>query len=146
VDVPFGIRGGLPVIGDGFSPETMVLPTADGHPLADALISRIPASTLAGIERRPFYASLLHAQGGRIQTTAAEFTQARANARQMNIGWVLIWRQQPAVLRVLRLTGFRRAYEADGVLVYRPANDVRPHPATHPVATATVRSAAADWR
>ena len=39
VDLPFGIRGGLPVIGDGFSPETMVLPTADGHPLADALIS-----------------------------------------------------------------------------------------------------------
>ena len=42
VDVPFGIRGGMPVIGDGFSPETMVLATADGHPLADALISRIP--------------------------------------------------------------------------------------------------------
>ena len=125
VDLPFGIRGGLPVIGDGFSPETMVLPTADGHPLGDALISRIPASTLTGIERRPFYAALLRAQGGHIQTTATEFTQARANARQMNIGWVLVWRRQPAVLRVLRLTGFRRVYEADGVLVYRPAHDVR---------------------
>ena len=146
VDLPFGIRGGLPVIGDGFSPETMVLPTADGHPLADALISRIPASTLTGIERRPFYAALLHAQGGQVQTTATEFAQARANARQMNIGWVLVWRQQTAVLRVLRLTGFRRAYEADGVLVYRPAHDVRASPATQPPATAAARSAAVDWR
>jgi hypothetical protein len=146
VDLPFGIRGGLPVIGDGFSPETMVLPTADGHPLADALISRIPASTLTGIERRPFYAALLRAQGGQVQTTATEFAQARANARQMNIGWVLVWRQQTAVLRVLRLTGFRRAYEADGVLVYRPAHDVRASPATQPPATAAARSAAVDWR
>jgi hypothetical protein len=146
VDLPFGIRGGLPVIGDGFSPETMVLPTADGHPLADALISRIPASTLTGIERRPFYAALLDAQGSHIQTTATQFTQARANARQMNIGWVLVWRRQPAVLRVLRLTGFRRAYEADGVLVYRPAYDVRTSPATQPPASAAVRSAAAQWR
>jgi hypothetical protein len=146
VDLPFGIRGGLPVIGDGFSPETMVLPTADGHPLADALISRIPASTLTGIERRPFYAALLHAQGSHIQTSSTEFSRARANARQMNIGWVLVWRQQPAVLRVLRLTGFRRAYEADGVLVYRPAHDVRARPAAQPLATAAVRSAAADRR
>ena len=146
VDLPFGIRGGMPVIGDGFSPETMVLPTADGHPLADALISRIPASTLTGIERRPFYAVLLRAQGGHIHTSATEFTQARANARQMDIGWVLVWRQQPAVLRALRLTGFRRAYEADGVLVYRPAHDVRASRAIRPLATTAVRSAAVDWR
>ena len=46
VDLPFGIRGGLPVTGDGFPPESMVLATADGHPLADAFISRIPARTL----------------------------------------------------------------------------------------------------
>src|SRR5580693_1919910 len=146
VDLPFGIRGGLPVIGDGFAPETMVLPTAVGHPLADALISRIPGSTLTGIERRPFYAALLRAQGGHIRNNSTELTQARANARQMNIGWVLVWRQQTAVLRVLRLSGFRRAYEADGVLVYRPARDVRARPAAQTLATAAVRSAAADRR
>ena len=101
---------------------------------------------MTGIERRPFYAALLHAQGGQIQTTATEFAQAQANARQMNIGWVLVWRQQTAVLRVLRLTGFRRAYEADGVLVYRPAHDVRASPATQPPATTAARSAAVDWR
>lgn len=147
VDLPFGIRGGLPVTGDGFSPETMVLATADGHPLADALISRIPAVTLTGIERSPFYAALLRAQRGHIQTTVTEFRQARASARQMNIGWVLVWRRQPAVLRVLRMTGFRLAYEADGVLVYRPAYDVvRARPATQPLAAGAVRSAAADRR
>ena len=49
------------------------------------------------------------------------------------------------MLRVLRLTGFRLAYEADGVLVYRPAHDVvRASPATQPLATGAVRSAAAD--
>lgn len=147
VDLPFGIRGGLPVIGDGFSPETMVLATADGHPLADALISRIPAGTLAGIERSPFYAALLRAQGGPVRTTVAEFSQVRASARQMNIGWVLVWRQQPAVLRVLRMSGFRLAYEADGVLVYRPARDVvRASPAPQPLASGADRSAAADRR
>jgi hypothetical protein len=65
----------------------------------------------------------------------------------MNIGWVLVWRQQPAVLRVLRMSGFRLAYEADGVLVYRPARDVvRASPASRPLASGADRSAAADWR
>jgi hypothetical protein len=124
VDVPFGIRGGLPVIGDGFAPESMVLATADGHPLANALISRIPASTLNGIKGEPFYEALLNAQGGHHRTSSAEFGAAKINARQLNIGWVLVWRPEADLLRLLRLTGFRRAYEADGVVVYRPARDM----------------------
>ena len=70
VDVPFGIRGGLPVVGGSFPAESLVLATADQHPLADAFISRIPAGTLAGIEHNPFYAVLLNAQGGQHRTTA----------------------------------------------------------------------------
>jgi 4-amino-4-deoxy-L-arabinose transferase-like glycosyltransferase len=119
VDVPFGIRGGLPVIGGSFPAESLVLATADRHPLADAFISRIPASTLAGVEHNPFYAALLNAQGGQHRTTAAQFTAAAASARRMNVGWVLVWQQTRPVLRVLRLTGFRFAYQADGVRVYR---------------------------
>jgi hypothetical protein len=135
VDVPFGIRGGMPVIGDGFAPDSMVLATADGHPLANALISRIPAGTLNGIERSPFYAALLSAQGGQHRTTNAQFRQAEINARQLHIGWVLVWRRIPPVLRLLRVTDFRLAYEANGVLVYRPAHDVaRPAPGTRPLA------------
>jgi hypothetical protein len=124
VDVPFGIRGGMPVIGDGFAPESMVLATADGHPLANALISRIPADTIKGIEASPFYAALLSAQGGKHRTTNAEFRAAKLSARQMNIGWVLVWRRDPHLIRLIRLSGFRQAYQADGVLVYRPARDV----------------------
>jgi len=122
VDVPFGIRGGLPVIGGSFPAESLVLATADQHPLADAFISRIPASTLAGIEHNPFYSALLNAQGGHHRTTAAQFTAAAASAHRMNVGWVLVWRQTKPELRALRLTGFRFAYQADGVRVYRPAS------------------------
>ncbi len=119
VDVPFGIRGGLPVIGGSFPAEALVLATADQHPLADAFISRIPAGTLAGIEHNPFYQALLNAQGGQHRTTAAQFTAAAASAHRMNVGWVLVWQRTRPVLRVLRLTGFRYAYQADGVRVYR---------------------------
>ena len=151
LDVPFGIRGGMPVIGDGFAPETMVLATADGHPLADALISRIPIGTLNGIEHSPFYAAVLNAQGGRYRTTSAQFQEAKVSARQMNIGWVLVWRRERGLLRLLRVTGFRLAYEADGVLVYHPARDlaraapgIRPGrwPAADPVSRAGRRPAA----
>jgi hypothetical protein len=135
VDVPFGIRGGMPVIGDGFAPESMVLATADGHPLANALISRIPAGTLKGIEASAFYAALLNAQGGQRQTTSAQFRAARLSARQMNIGWVLVWRAEPHLLRLLRLSGFRPAYRAGGVQVYRPARDItRAAPGHRPLA------------
>ncbi|MGP7999302.1 MAG: hypothetical protein ACLPKI_18605 [Streptosporangiaceae bacterium] len=37
VDVPFGIRGGLPVIGGSFPAESLVLATADQHPQADGV-------------------------------------------------------------------------------------------------------------
>ena len=135
VDVPFGIRGGMPVIGDGFAPESMVLATADGHPLANALISRIPAGTLKGIEGSAFYAALLNAQGGQNRTTSAQFRAAKLSARRMNVGWVLVWRQEPHLLRLLRLSGFRRAYQADGVQVYRPARDMtRAAPGHRPLA------------
>jgi hypothetical protein len=120
VDLPFGIRGGLPVIGNGFAPESLVLATADGHPLGDALISRIPAGTLSGIQGHPFYAAILNAQGGHHRTSRAEFAVATADARRLNIGWVLVWPKAHDLLHLLRMTGFRLAYRADGVLVYRP--------------------------
>ncbi len=128
VNLPFGIRGGLPVIGDGFPPESMVLATADRHPLAEAFISRIPARTLDGIERQPFYAALLNAEGSRYSTTRAEFTAAARNARDLHIGWVLLWQTDtnlgavyPKLERVLQYTGFRQAYSVGKVTVYRPS-------------------------
>jgi hypothetical protein len=126
VDIPFGIRGGLPVTGRPFPPESMVLATADGHPLADGYASRIPSATLAGIGRRPFYAALLRLQAGLRPNTPAQLRAARRSARLMHIGWVLVWvhspgirRFLPGLWRFLPGTGFRFDYRADGVSVYR---------------------------
>jgi hypothetical protein len=153
VDVPFGIRGGIPQPGEGspFDPEALVLATADGHPRAVAYLSRIPAPTLAAIRRHPFYAGLLSAQGqprrtaetlARCASYPALLAAARRDARRMHVGWLLVWRQAPgidgyrartrfrfdyaAVGRYLAQTGFRFDYAADGALVYRPAGETGP--------------------
>ena len=136
VDVPFGVRGGVPLKGEGaaFDPEAQVLATADGHPRAVGFLSRLPAPTLAGIGRHAFYEGLLTAEGQpRSSLTGtgsypALLAAARLDARRMDVGWVLIWpcpdRQCPPtsnIIRYLQMTGFRLDYKADGVLVYRPA-------------------------
>ncbi|MGN6174995.1 MAG: hypothetical protein ACTHPS_18920, partial [Streptosporangiaceae bacterium] len=129
VDVPFGIRGGLPVGGSPFPPESMVLATADGHPLADGYASRIPSTTLAGIAKRPFYAALLRLQAGLRANTRAQLSAARRSARLMHVGWVLVWTHSaagrlrlPELRGFLPATGFCFAYRADGVSVYRRAS------------------------
>ena len=131
VDIPFGIRGGLPVTGRPFPPESMVLATADGHPLADGYASRIPSATLAGIDQHPFYAALLRLQTGLRPNTSAQVRAARRSARLMRIGWVLVWVHSPAIRRFLpglwRFlpgTGFCFDYRADGVSVYRRVSGV----------------------
>ena len=87
----------------------MVLATADGHPLANALISRIPAGTLKGIEGSAFYAALLNAQGGQHRTTSAQFQAAEVSAQTMNIGWVIgslfFWRRRGEDSAVARRHG-----------------------------------------
>jgi hypothetical protein len=126
VDVPFGIRGGTYIYGGGFDPDAQVLATADGHPRSVGYISRVPLPTISGMQRHPFYARLVAVQR-RQRSTPAELAAARADARRMDVGWVLVWRwpasrsPAPAVLRYLRATGFRPAYTADGVQVYRAA-------------------------
>jgi len=125
VDIPFGIRGGIPLPGEGsaFNPEDQVLATADGHPRAIAYLSRIPAPTLAAIRKNAFYLGLLRLEDGESADTPAQLAAARVNAQRLHIGWVLVWNQDPAVQSYLARTGFRFDYKADGVLVYRPAAD-----------------------
>jgi hypothetical protein len=124
VDVPFGIRGGIPLPGEGaaFNPEDQVLATADGHPRAIAYLSRIPAPTLAAIRKNAFYLGLLRLESGHSASTAL-LNAARLNARRLHVGWVLVWSQSPAVRSYLARTGFQFDYQADGVHVYRPATD-----------------------
>jgi hypothetical protein len=137
VDVPFGVRGGVPLPDEGgaFDPESQVQATADGHPRAVGYLSRLPEPTLAAVWRHPFYAGLLTAQGQLVppvendtgtSSDAAVIAAARQDARRMNVGWVIVWHSTPNVLRYLARTGFRLDYSAGGVLVYRPILTPRP--------------------
>ena len=121
VDVPFGIRGGAGLIGSPFAPESQVLATADGHPLAVANLSRITPATASGILGEPFYHALMRVQKGHYPLSAAQLAAAAGSARQMDIGWVLLWTASPPLKRYLLATGFRFDYRANGVAVYRPA-------------------------
>jgi hypothetical protein len=130
VDVPYGVRGGTNFTGSGFDPQAQVLETADGHPRAVGFISRVPEPTVAGLNRHAFYVRLIATQSGS-QNTPAELAAARLDARRMDVGWVLVWNwpgvQRPAVIRYLLQTGFRFAYTADGVQVYRPSSVLAGH-------------------
>ena len=132
VDVPFGVRGGVPLAGEGgtFNPEAQVLETADGHPRAVGYLSRLPEPTLLAVRQNAFYAGLLSAQGQPrslaesvtgYHSYPALLAAARADVRRMDIGWAIVWQRSPDVLAYLANTGFRFAYHADGAWVYRPA-------------------------
>jgi hypothetical protein len=125
VDVPFGIRGGIPLPGEGaaFDPEAQVLATADGHPRAIAYLSRIPGPALAAIRKNAFYAGLLGIQDPVHGSDPVQIAAARQSARRINIGWVIVWQQTPGIRSYLARTGFRFAYRADGALIYRPASN-----------------------
>jgi hypothetical protein len=130
VDVPFGIRGGVTLPGEGaaFDPHAQVLATADGHPRAVAYLSRIPEGTLHGILGHPFYADLLALQRHQHPIRAALagqpkyqglLTAARLDARRMDVGWIIEWHPVAGLAQYLAKTGFRFDYRADGVPVYR---------------------------
>ncbi len=121
LDIPFGLRGGLPLYGSPVSPRPLLLATADGHPRAISYTSWVPAPTAAAITAHVFYRQLMAAQHGQ-RSSPAQQAAARRDARRMDIGWVLAWdRLRPAVSRYLTATGFRFSYRADGVSVYRPS-------------------------
>ena len=62
VDVPFGMRGGIPVWGAPFFPKALVMATADGHPRAIAYTSRVPQPTIDAMAKHPFYSDLVYIQ------------------------------------------------------------------------------------
>jgi hypothetical protein len=147
VDVPYGMRGGIPEYGGRFAAQALVMATADGHRRAVAYVSRIPASTLDAIMNNSFYTSLIKTQhftfppvtvplspqaqqhrplfarklSSYTPPTAAQVAAGRRRAARMHIGWVVVWYSNPAIVQYLHQTGFRFAYRADRVSVYRPA-------------------------
>jgi hypothetical protein len=149
VDVPYGLRGGIPEYGGRFASQALVMATADGHPRAIAYVSRIPTPTLNAIKKNEFYTHLIQTQhftfapvtvpltaaasvsrplwarklSSYTPLTAAQVAAGRRDARTLHIGWVVVWYSNPAIVQYLHQTGFRFAYRADRVSVYRPARD-----------------------
>ena len=136
LDLPFGLRGGMPLYGSRLANAPLLIATADGHPRAIAYISRLPESELAAVRRHPFYADLLAAQQtpsslyrelfGAGRADAARLAAARQDARRMDIGWVIVWSSTPVILHYLTAVGFRFDYRADGAAVYRITPPVSP--------------------
>ena len=62
LDLPFGLRGGIPVDGVPFFPQALVMATEDGHPRSIAYTSRVPKPTIDAINNHPFYFALIHAE------------------------------------------------------------------------------------
>lgn len=132
VDIPVGVRSAVPLPGQGdqFNPEAQVLATEDGHPRTIAYVSRMSISYLNRIKAHPFYNYLLKLQendnmaffhtlfGNHAQSSPA-LAAARLDAHRMNVGWAIMWAPEPASLRYLQAVGFRFAYRADGIPVYR---------------------------
>jgi hypothetical protein len=127
VDVPFGLRGGIPVRGFTIPPRALVLATADDHPRAISYTSWVPRPTIRGmLVRHEFYHCLDGSQfGPRHHCDQAQLAAARRDLPTLDIGWVLVWpskyaRARKFIREYLRSTGFHIAYRADNVTVWRP--------------------------
>jgi len=121
VDVPFGCYV-VPQWGENPDAPAILMATADGHPRAFCYSSWVPTKTVAALQSHPFYWQLNKAQHGYVRTPA-QIAAARADLRTLHVGWLLVWQPNPshALSQYLSGTGFRFAYRADGVSVYRPS-------------------------
>ena len=103
LDLPFGIRGGIPVYGAQFFPKALVMATADGHPRAIAYSSRVPQSVIQQMMAHAFYRNLVYVQLERPQSCMWSPTdghyrpghQAQATGCQYPVG---VTPQTPVVL------------------------------------------------
>jgi hypothetical protein len=120
VDFPFGLRGGVPDYGPPFAPEAQVLATADGHPIADGFLSRVPAPTIRGLNCHPFYLGMINIWH-QVRNPLPLVHAAYWDAARMHVGWVIVWpsRLPRSINGYLEHTGFRRAYQVGPVSVYR---------------------------
>jgi hypothetical protein len=123
-DLPFGLRGGIPVYGVPFFPQALVNATGDGHPRAIAYISRVPKPTINAISAHAFYRDLVTVQhevpmvcpwaAGRAETygcvapvgvtplspiklSPAELAVAARDATSLHVGWVVVWKRNISV-------------------------------------------------
>src|SRR5260221_14351072 len=120
--------------------------TTDGHPRGAPSPSGVPAGVMTRIKQHPFYTLMVGCQSwipGKpvvVHASPAMLAAARRGARNMDIGWILVWSKNPIVVRYLLDTGFRLDYQANGVGVYRPA------PRTRPVRGVSPGGGGGSWR
>jgi len=120
LDLPFGLRGGLPDQGLRIPTRALVVATTDGHPRSISYTSWVPYPTWAALMRHPFYHQLESAQLHGTKYTQSQLVAARRDAVRLDIRWVLIWQSmRPAVLDLLEQTGFRYDYQVDGATVLK---------------------------
>jgi hypothetical protein len=125
LDLPFGLRGGIPVEGAQFFPMALVMATADGHPRSIAYSSRVPLPTINAIAAHPFYADLIKIQhqvppkcpwavkpagaksncpeppgvypGEPLVHLPWSLAAAARDAARMHIGWAVVWKRNNSV-------------------------------------------------
>jgi hypothetical protein len=147
VDIPFGLRGGIPVYGVPFFPKALVVATADGHPRSIAYISRVPTPTINAINAHAFYRNLVSVEHevplvcpwvagtlgclrpagviptGAIKISPGQIAAAREDATRMHIGWAVVWKRNISVDQFIRYyllyTGFSFGYRDGNILVYK---------------------------
>jgi hypothetical protein len=125
LDVPFGLRGGIPVAGVPFFPQALVMATQDGHRRSIAYTSRVPRNTIHRLMAHPFYSYLVTVEHqvprvcpwalpqvkgksscpepagvvpwAYLKITAAQLTRARLDAARMHVGWAVVWKRNNSV-------------------------------------------------
>ena len=70
VDVPYGLRGGIPLFGSPLVPQEQLLATSDRHPRAISYTAWVPEPTVRATRKHPFYVGLAAAQRGHLGTPA----------------------------------------------------------------------------
>ena len=118
LDVPFGLRGGLSLIGSSISERTFLLATNDRHPRAASYTAWVALPTIQAIEAHAFYRYLMKYQAAKTFPKRRELAAAAADLKTMHIGWVIewdnLWRGHHPLQRLakldtyLRELGFRR--------------------------------------
>ncbi|HET9897007.1 MAG TPA: hypothetical protein VFQ44_18900 [Streptosporangiaceae bacterium] len=122
LDVPFGLRGGLRLVGSGISERAMLLATSDGHPRSVSYTAWVPVPTVKAITSHPFYHYLLKYQNATSYPKPYQLKAAAADLKTLNIGWAIewtnLWRSNHPEQRLwkveayLRRLGFRRVHLA----------------------------------
>ncbi|HEY1920288.1 MAG TPA: hypothetical protein VGH27_32355 [Streptosporangiaceae bacterium] len=106
VDIPYGLRsGGYAVYGQPTNPESALLNMADGHPRAASYTSWLPVPTITADSQHAFYRYLAAVEDGQ-RPTAREMAAAAADARQMHVGWALVWPSRHYWIK--RVPGYQR--------------------------------------